>query len=113
MHIHEDLEFWGIDKNFMDACCALTHYPELEYTGSHNFPVAIPGSTEVQASTDDNQELSVANRLRQRGRREASASIPAVNRLSASRELTYVAPSENRLSRPLRGRISKTKKENK
>ena len=94
---------------------ALPHerYPELEYTGSHNFTVAIPGSTEVQASTDDNQELSVANRLRQRGRREASASIPAVNRLSASRELTYVAPSENRLSRPLRGRISKTKKENK
>ena len=30
MHIHEDLEFWGIDKNLMDACCALTHYPELE-----------------------------------------------------------------------------------
>lgn len=32
MHIHEDLEFWGIDKNLMDACCALTHYPELEYS---------------------------------------------------------------------------------
>ena len=30
MHIHEDLEFWGIDKNLMDACCALTHYPEFE-----------------------------------------------------------------------------------
>ena len=30
MHIHEDLEFWGIDKSLMDACCALTHYPELE-----------------------------------------------------------------------------------
>ena len=30
MHIHEDLEFWGIDKDLMDACCALTHYPELE-----------------------------------------------------------------------------------
>ena len=30
MHIDEDLQFWGIDKNLMDACCALTHYPELE-----------------------------------------------------------------------------------
>ena len=30
MHIHEDLEYWGIDKNLMDACCALIHYPELE-----------------------------------------------------------------------------------
>ena len=30
MHIQEDLEYWGIDKNLMDACCALTHYPELE-----------------------------------------------------------------------------------
>ena len=30
MHIHEDLEYWGIDKNLMDACCAFTHYPELE-----------------------------------------------------------------------------------
>ena len=30
MHIHEDLEYWGIDKNLMDACCALRHYPELE-----------------------------------------------------------------------------------
>ena len=30
MHIHEDLEFWGIDKNLIDACCALTHYPDLE-----------------------------------------------------------------------------------
>ena len=30
MHIHEDLEYWGIDKNLMDACCALVHYPELD-----------------------------------------------------------------------------------
>ena len=30
MHIHEDLEYWGIDKNLMDACCAILHYPELE-----------------------------------------------------------------------------------
>ena len=32
MHIHEDLEYWGIDKNLMDACCALTHYPELSHS---------------------------------------------------------------------------------
>ena len=30
MRVHEDLEYWGIDKNLMDACCALIHYPELE-----------------------------------------------------------------------------------
>ena len=30
MHIHEDLEFWGINKNLMDSCCALNHYPDLE-----------------------------------------------------------------------------------
>ena len=30
MRIDEDLEFWGIDRNMMDACCALAHYPELE-----------------------------------------------------------------------------------
>ena len=30
MHIQEDLKYWGIDKNLMNACCALTHYPELE-----------------------------------------------------------------------------------
>ena len=30
MHIHEDLDYWGIDKNLMEACCALVHYPELE-----------------------------------------------------------------------------------
>ena len=32
MHIHEDLEYWGIDKNLMNACCALTHYPELSHS---------------------------------------------------------------------------------
>ena len=30
MHIHEDLDYWGIDKHLMDACCALTHYPEIQ-----------------------------------------------------------------------------------
>ena len=37
MHIHEDLEFWGIDKNLMDACCALTHYPELELSRKESY----------------------------------------------------------------------------
>ena len=30
MHIHEDLQYWGIDQLLMDACCLPTHYPELE-----------------------------------------------------------------------------------
>ena len=30
MHIHEDLEYWGINGNLMDACCLLKHYPELK-----------------------------------------------------------------------------------
>ena len=30
MHMHEDLEYWGINGNLMDACCLLKHYPELK-----------------------------------------------------------------------------------
>mgnify|MGYP001462250007 CR=1 FL=1 len=27
---HTDLEYWGIDKLLLDACCAIRHYPEME-----------------------------------------------------------------------------------
>ena len=27
---HTDLEYWGIDKLLLDACCAMRHYPEME-----------------------------------------------------------------------------------
>ena len=30
MTFHTDLKYWGIDKLFLDACCALKHYPEME-----------------------------------------------------------------------------------
>ena len=30
MHVHEDLEFWGINLNLMDSCCLMKHYPELQ-----------------------------------------------------------------------------------
>ena len=30
MIFHEDLEYWGIDKLLLDACCAIKHYPEME-----------------------------------------------------------------------------------
>ena len=32
MHIKEDLEYWGIDENLMNACCALNHFPELSHS---------------------------------------------------------------------------------
>ena len=30
MNFHTDLEYWGIDKLLLDACCAIRHYPEME-----------------------------------------------------------------------------------
>ena len=30
MTFHTDLEYWGIDKLLLDACCAIRHYPEME-----------------------------------------------------------------------------------
>ena len=30
IHVHEEIEFWGIDQNLMDACCLMKHYPELQ-----------------------------------------------------------------------------------
>ena len=30
MTFHTDLEYWGIDKLLLDACCAVRHYPEME-----------------------------------------------------------------------------------
>ena len=30
--MNEDLQYWGINANLMDACCLLTHYPELKYS---------------------------------------------------------------------------------
>ena len=32
IHMNEDLQYWGINANLMDACCLLTHYPELKYS---------------------------------------------------------------------------------
>ena len=30
MVFKEDLAFWGIDELFLDPCCALKYYPEIE-----------------------------------------------------------------------------------
>ena len=64
-------------------------------------------SVAVNRPTPVLDDLSIANRLRQRGRREASANIPGNRFLPIRRELTY--DQDSRLMHPVSGRIVKNK----
>ena len=64
MHIHEDLEYWGIDKNLMDACCALTHYPELEISQNESKRDQTNKQLEIRTAVEEDFGLSKIGRCR-------------------------------------------------
>ena len=64
MHIHEDLEYWGIDKLLMDACCALTHYPELESSQKESKKYQNNKTLEALIAQEENFGLSKIGRCR-------------------------------------------------
>ena len=64
MHIHEGLEYWGIDKNLMDVCCAVTHYPELELSQKESERDQMNRILEAQRAQEEDFGLSLIGRCR-------------------------------------------------
>ena len=64
MHIHEDLEYWGIDKLLMDACCSIQHYPELESSQKESKKDQKNKKLQAQTAREENFGLSRIGRCR-------------------------------------------------
>ena len=53
MHVHDDFEFWGIDRNLMDACCLMKHYPELQASQNETRRVLKRNEVEEQIAREE------------------------------------------------------------
>ena len=64
MHMHKDLEYWGIDKLLMEPCCELKYYPELETSQNESKTDQNNMKLEAQKTIEEDFGLSRIGRCR-------------------------------------------------